>query len=132
ASASCRAVGRGCSSSQRRTSARRGSSSGATSKSMHLHSHAMPGWNFADVWEVAAERLPDATALVHGDRRVTWAEFDRRADGVAKALLDAGVERQDKVAHYLYNGNEYLESLFGIEKASLVPVNTNYRYGDEE
>ena len=27
---------------------------------------------------------------------------------------------------------EYLESTFGILKAGLVPVNTNYRYGDEE
>ena len=38
----------------------------------------MPGWNFADVWEVVAEQIPDAQAQVHGDRRVTWAEFDRR------------------------------------------------------
>jgi 3-oxocholest-4-en-26-oate---CoA ligase len=36
------------------------------------------------------------------------------------------------VAHYLYNCNEYLEALFGIWKAGMVPVNTNYRYtGDE-
>ena len=33
----------------------------------------MPGWNFADVWEVIAEQIPDAPAQVHGDRRVTWA-----------------------------------------------------------
>jgi acyl-CoA synthetase (AMP-forming)/AMP-acid ligase II len=64
--------------------------------------------------------------------RRTWTELDRRANGVATALLEAGLERQAKVAHYLYNGPEYLESLFGIWKAALVPVNTNYRYtGDE-
>jgi 3-oxocholest-4-en-26-oate---CoA ligase len=90
------------------------------------------GWNFADVWEVVAELLPDAPAQIQGDRRVTWSEFDRRADGIGKALLDAGFQRQDKVAQYLYNCPEYLESLFGIFKAGLVPVNTNYRYGDEE
>src|SRR5262249_27264144 len=64
--------------------------------------------------------------------RLTWAEMDRRADGVARALLDAGLRRQDKVAHYLFNCPEYLESTFGILKAGLVPVNTNYRYGDQE
>ncbi len=92
----------------------------------------MAGQNFADVWEQIADALPDAPVQVHGDRRSTWAEFDRRADGVAQALLDLGVERQDKVAQYLYNGPEYLESVFGTAKASLVPVNTNYRYTDDE
>jgi fatty-acyl-CoA synthase len=47
-------------------------------------------------------------------------------------LLDAGVQQQDKVAQYLYNGPEYLESVFAAFKAGLVPVNTNYRYADEE
>ena len=87
---------------------------------------------FADVWEGVADALPDAQAQVHGDRRYTWAELDRRADGIARALLDAGVQHQDKVAQYLYNGPEYLESLFGIIKIGLAPVNTNYRYTDDE
>jgi fatty-acyl-CoA synthase len=90
------------------------------------------GWNFADVWELIADLQPDKPAIVHGDRRPTWAEFDRRADSIARALLDAGAERQDKVAQYLYNCPEYLESVYASFKAGLVPVNTNYRYGDEE
>jgi acyl-CoA synthetase (AMP-forming)/AMP-acid ligase II len=89
-------------------------------------------WNLADVWEAVAELLPESPALVHGDQRFTWTELDRRADGVASALLDAGLRRQDKVAHYLYNCSEYLESTFAILKAGLVPVNTNYRYRDDE
>jgi fatty-acyl-CoA synthase len=89
-------------------------------------------WNFADVWEAVADTVPGAPALVHGERRVTWAEFDKRADAVAHALLDIGVVRQDKVAHYLYNGTEYLESTFAAFKVGLVPVNTNYRYTDDE
>jgi 3-oxocholest-4-en-26-oate---CoA ligase len=90
------------------------------------------GWNFADVWETIAEQIPDEQAVVaHGVRR-TWAEFDARADGIALTLLEAGAERQDKVAQYLYNGNEYLECLFGAFKAGLAPVNTNYRYVDDE
>src|SRR3954451_9083433 len=90
------------------------------------------GWNFADVWETITDVQPDKPASVRGDRRLSWAELDRRADGVARALLDLGVERQDKVAQYLYNCPEYLESVYASMKAGLVPVNTNYRYGDEE
>ena len=92
----------------------------------------MSGWNFADVWEVVAEKLPDAPAQIHGDRRVTWGDFDTRANGIGNWLLGLGVEKQDKVAQYLYNCPEYLESMFGIFKAGLVPVNTNYRYADDE
>ncbi len=92
----------------------------------------MAGWNFADVWEVVAQQVPDAPAQVQGDRRISWSEFDRRANGIAQALLDAGVAEQDKVAQYLYNGPEYLESMFATFKAGLAPINTNYRYLDDE
>jgi fatty-acyl-CoA synthase len=92
----------------------------------------MAGWNFADLWEGIAGKFPDAPAQVHGDRRTTWREFDERANGIARFLLDGGAEQQDKVALYLYNGPEYLESCAGLFKAGLVPVNTNYRYLDDE
>lgn len=93
---------------------------------------AMGNWNFADLWEVVADELPDAPATIHGGRRCTWSDFDRRADGVAQTLLDAGLERQQAVAQYLYNGPEYMESMFAAFKAALVPVNTNYRYTADE
>jgi 3-oxocholest-4-en-26-oate---CoA ligase len=92
----------------------------------------MTDWNFADVWETVADAVPHAPALVHGGRRLSWAEVERRANGVAASLLDAGAQRQDKVAHYLYNCPEYLESTFAIVKVGLVPVNTNYRYTEDE
>jgi 3-oxocholest-4-en-26-oate---CoA ligase len=92
----------------------------------------MTGWTFADVWEIAADAVPDAPCQIQGDRVVSWREFDERADGIGQWLLDLGAQKQDKVAHYLYNCPEYLESMFGMFKAGLAPVNTNYRYADEE
>ena len=92
----------------------------------------MTDWNFADVWEAVADTVPDAPAAIHGERRLSWGETERRANGVARFLLDLGLRHQDKVAHYLYNGPEYMESTFAILKAGLVPVNTNYRYTDDE
>jgi acyl-CoA synthetase (AMP-forming)/AMP-acid ligase II len=92
----------------------------------------MPGWNFAEVWEVITDQIPDAQCQVQGDRRVSWSEFDRRANGVARTLLDRGAGEQDKIAQYLYNCPEYIESMFAAFKAGLVPINTNYRYQDDE
>ena len=97
-----------------------------------LNTSSLPQWTFADVWETVAATVPDRVALSHGEMRVTWRDFDARANGIAAALLVAGLQRQDKVALYLHNAPAYLESVFAALKSSLVPVNTNYRYtGDE-
>ncbi|MFP5487176.1 MAG: acyl-CoA synthetase [Acidimicrobiia bacterium] len=90
------------------------------------------GWNLADVFERIADQIPDELAQQQGERAFTWQDFDRRADGVARALLDAGLVEQDKVAQYLYNCPEYVESVFASFKAGMATVNTNYRYAADE
>ena len=85
----------------------------------------MAGWNFAELWERIAAEQPDADAQVQGDRRISWGEFDRRADGLARFLLDRGATHQDKVAIYVHNCPEYLATSFACYKVGLVPVNTN-------
>ncbi len=92
----------------------------------------MTDWNYGDVWETVADVQPDSVAVTQGARNLKWADFDSGADGVAQFLLDLGVARQDKVAVYLYNCPEYIQATYGAMKIGLVPVNTNYRYGDDE
>ena len=91
------------------------------------------GWNFAEVWEVVAEQIPDAPAQVQGDRVVTWAEFDRRADGIAHTLLERGRRasrtRSRSTSTTAPSTSSRCSACF---KAGLVPVNTNYRYADDE
>ena len=89
-------------------------------------------WNFADAWESVARQLPDALAQQYQNDVYSWADFNRRANGIAQSLLNAGVKQQDKVAQYMYNCPQYLESLFATFKAGLAPVNTNYRYTADE
>jgi fatty-acyl-CoA synthase len=89
-------------------------------------------WTFADVWEAIAALQPEHPAFIQGDRVLTWADFDARADALAAHMIAAGLDRQAKVAAYLYNGPEYLESYFAAFKGGFAPVNTNYRYGPEE
>jgi fatty-acyl-CoA synthase len=89
-------------------------------------------WNYADLWETVAAAIPDRPAQIQGERVISWADFSRRAGGLARGLLDAGLQRQAKVAAYLYNAPEYLETYFAAFKAGLVPVNTNHRYVADE
>ncbi|WGU39331.1 AMP-binding protein [Phenylobacterium sp. NIBR 498073] len=92
----------------------------------------MSAWTFADVWEAIAARQPDQPALIQGGRVVTWGQFDARADALAAHLAAHGVSSGGKVAAYLYNGPEYLETYYAAFKAGLAPFNTNYRYGGDE
>jgi 3-oxocholest-4-en-26-oate---CoA ligase len=91
-----------------------------------------PGWNFAKVWNTVAQARGDAPAQIHDGKVQTWTEFANRAGRLANILKQGRVSRQGKVALYLRNGPEFMETVFAIFKASAVPVNTNYRYGVEE
>ncbi len=68
----------------------------------------------------SARRLPDKTAVVSGDRRVTYREIDARTSRLAAALARAGVERGDRVAVYLDNSDEAVTAIFGALKADAV------------
>jgi len=92
----------------------------------------MTGWNFADVYEAIGARIPDLPCQIQGDRVVTWGQFNARADALAADMIAHGLTHQSKVAAYLYNCPEYLETYVAAFKGGFVPVNTNYRYGPEE
>ena len=89
-------------------------------------------WTFADIWESIAAAQPDHPAFIQGERTISWGQFDARADALAAHFIAKGMAHRAKVAAYLYNGPEYLESYFAAFKAGFEPVNTNYRYGPEE
>ena len=89
-------------------------------------------FNLADLWERVADAVPDHEAMVCGDRRLTYAEADERATRLAHHLAGLGIGVGDHVALYLYNGTEYLEAMLAAFKLRAVPINVNYRYGEEE
>jgi len=88
--------------------------------------------HLATVFESVADAAPDATVVVQGDVRRSWREFDDNAAELAGAFLDAGLGAGSKVAEYLYNSPEYLETYYAALKIRAVPVNINYRYLDDE
>jgi len=89
-------------------------------------------WTFADIWEAIAAAQPERPAQVQDERVITWGQFDARADALASYFIEKGLGRQAKVAAFLFNGPEYLETYFAAFKGGFAPVNTNYRYGPEE
>ena len=89
-------------------------------------------WCFAEIFETVTALVPDRVAVINGETRRTWREYEDRAARVASVLRGAGIGHDSKVALYGYNSNEYLEAQFGILKARGIPVNVNYRYVEHE
>jgi acyl-CoA synthetase (AMP-forming)/AMP-acid ligase II len=67
----------------------------------------------------------DKPALLCGERRLTWREFDRVTSQVAHGLVAAGLGPGSRVAVLMANSAEMAEVLFGCGKArvSVVPIN---------
>lgn len=92
----------------------------------------MTEWTYATQWESIAKAVADEPAIVQQGSVISWAEFDRAANGLADYLVKSGLGRQAKVALYARNCAEYLVGTYAALKASLVPFNVNYRYGNDE
>lgn len=105
----------------------------------------VPSLSFADIHEAIAQTRPDQDCIVFRDRRLSWADVTSRTRRLANYLISQGLgchtERsalaghesgQDHLAIYMYNCNEYLESMIGAFKARVAPFNVNYRYVAEE
>jgi long-chain acyl-CoA synthetase len=77
----------------------------------------------------AAERLPYKAAIIFGGRTLSYWEFDRRAQSLARRLLACGARRGDRIALHLYNGPELAISYFACFYAGIiaVPVNTRMK-----
>ena len=88
--------------------------------------------HFSLIWESVADAIPEQIALIQGDRRITWRDYEERAARLAQGLIDAGLGHDAKVGMYLYNSPEYAETNFAAMKIGGVPINVNYRYLDEE
>jgi acyl-CoA synthetase (AMP-forming)/AMP-acid ligase II len=89
-------------------------------------------YNLADLFECVADAVPERTAVVHGERRLSFREFDERATRLANHFLASGLGPGDHVALYLYNCSEYLEAALAAFKIRATPINVNFRYVDAE
>ena len=77
--------------------------------------------------ERSAMVYPDKTAVMHGDRRYTYAELYARCRRLAGALAGRGVGSGDTVSLMAPNVPEMLEAHFGVPMSGAVLNALNYR-----
>src|SRR5215218_4511005 len=78
--------------------------------------------------------FPGKEAVVYGDRRYTYQEFEERVNRLASRLRDAGFQKGDRIAFLCPNTPPMLEGTFAIPAAGLVmvPINTRLSAGEVE
>jgi acyl-CoA synthetase (AMP-forming)/AMP-acid ligase II len=76
--------------------------------------------------ERAAQRSPDDPFLIHDRTAVPYGEMDANANRAARALVDEGISRGDRIGLLALNSRFYVEMYYGILKAGgiAVPLNT--------
>jgi len=102
-------------------------------------------FNLAKVFDTVAAAVPDREAIVWRDRRLTFADVADRSHRLGAYLRSRGLgvqtERpelsghesgQDHLGIYLYNGNEYIETMLASFAGRIGVFNVNYRYVEEE
>jgi acyl-CoA synthetase len=85
----------------------------------------------AAVRDLSARR-PDVSAFVETDHRLTWWAYDQGADWLAGDLVDAGLERGERVAVLLPDGPLVHAVYLAAERAGLVVTGIGPRAGRRE
>ncbi|MFC1899212.1 class I adenylate-forming enzyme family protein [Chloroflexota bacterium] len=85
--------------------------------------------NLKTMLSAQAERYGDKTAIVSGESRLSYAELDKASNKAARAFLEMGVGKGDRVAMLALNSPEFVVMYFGIVKigAITVPLDTKYK-----
>ena len=79
----------------------------------------------ADLLKNQAAEHPDYIATTYNDIDINYRELNEKANGFARALLDLGVKKGDRIAFVLPNSPTYAIAYFGVMKIGAVVANLN-------
>ncbi|MES2682016.1 MAG: long-chain-fatty-acid--CoA ligase [Pseudomonadota bacterium] len=85
-----------------------------------------------DIPRYHARCKPDATALIDGLGKRSWAELDAISNRIAAALAATGIGAKTHVGFFGKNSARYFEILFGVNKAGSAVVPLNWRLAPAE
>lgn len=86
-------------------------------------------WHYVEKWSAAR---PEADALVFGEEKLTWRQFKEQMDEIARAYLEAGIERGDRVALLAMARNEFLTTYMAAGKVGAIWLGLSPKYTLDE
>ena len=91
-----------------------------------------PGVALHDVLRAGLDRAPGHTAIVAAEESASWRELDEASTRLARAYLDLGLRRGDRIASLMPNRIGLEVHYLACFKAGLVATPLNYRYTHRE
>jgi fatty-acyl-CoA synthase len=92
---------------------------------MPLSDPAYDVWTMLSDW---AEHAAEATAFIHGERKISFGELHERALRAAQGLADLGIGMGDRVAMWLPNVPAYPILYFACVRLGAIAVAVNTRF----
>ncbi|MCB2191198.1 MAG: long-chain-fatty-acid--CoA ligase [Deltaproteobacteria bacterium] len=80
----------------------------------------------------SAQQYPNRTAMIFGEERITYLEYNKRCNRAAHTLENLGVKKGDHVAILGKNSIQYLELCHGAAKVGVVFGTINWRLTPQE
>ena len=91
----------------------------------------LPASGLAAAFEARVREAPDATAVIAGERKLTYTELNSAANAVAADLKSRGLGRGDFVALGFERSPELLAALWGVVKSGAAYIPVDPAYPDE-
>ena len=82
--------------------------------------------NIAENLERTARFFPDNVAVIEGDRKITFRQFNGESSRMASSLAKAGIRAGDHVVLCAPNSYEWLAFYFGVIKAGAVALTISH------
>jgi acyl-CoA synthetase (AMP-forming)/AMP-acid ligase II len=92
----------------------------------------VPDVTLADICREHRRRYPTKLAVIDGEKRLTWPEFDDRVDRAARVLADRGVGRGDRVLWLAQTSSRFLELMLACARLGAMICPANWRQSADE
>ncbi len=85
--------------------------------------------SLGQVLERSAELVPEKTAVVSGNDRVTFRQLNEMADTLAMGISGLGYKKGDRLAIYMKNSPELIIAFYALQKLGIIVtwINPQYR-----
>lgn len=93
--------------------------------SVHTHRSVLRQQNLGFITDYALTFFPDRIALLQDDLRLTYRQFDERANRVAQGIARLGVGRGERVLIIWQNDIRFLETVLGTIRSGAIAVPVN-------
>ncbi|WP_335870829.1 long-chain-fatty-acid--CoA ligase [Bacillus sp. 2205SS5-2] len=88
--------------------------------------------NIGSTMSMNARRHPNKEALIYGEKRYTYQDFNEMVNALANGLLLQNVKKGDKIALMMKNSDDYAICFYAAAKVGAVLVPINFRLVSKE